>query len=198
METYPRAAVERAMKIQEVILRAVAKKITWAQAGEIIGLCALQMRRWKERYQEYGYDGLFDRRTGKPSPKRVPLATVEEIHERANPTASKVVTVSRSSLRTPTNRQFVRCSGRRDSGLRTRAKRCRKKPTWFLGGRQPRSNPVASCLPVCMTQSQPQSLPWLRSLIKCHWMGSYEAGVVRSDLLWRVRDAVRRHRVDVA
>ena len=79
METYPRAAVERAMKIQEVILRAVAKKITWAQAGEIIGLCERQMRRWKERYQEFGYDGLFDRRLGKPSPKRVPLATVEEI-----------------------------------------------------------------------------------------------------------------------
>jgi transposase len=79
MESYPRAAVERAMKIQEVILRAVAKKITWAQAGEIIGLCERQMRRWKERYQEFGYDGLFDRRTGKPSPKRVPLATVEEI-----------------------------------------------------------------------------------------------------------------------
>ena len=79
MESYPRAAVERAMKIQEVILRAVAKKITWAQAGEIIGLCDRQMRRWKERYQEYGYDGLFDRRLGKPSPKRVPLATVEEI-----------------------------------------------------------------------------------------------------------------------
>src|SRR5499427_6386677 len=79
METYPRAAVERAMKVQEVILRAVAKKITWAQAGEIIGLCDRQMRRWKERYQEFGYDGLFDRRLGKPSPKRVPLATVEEI-----------------------------------------------------------------------------------------------------------------------
>ena len=67
------------MKVQEVILRAVAKKITWAQAGEIIGLCERQMRRWKERYQEFGYDGLFDRRLGKPSPKRVPLATVEEI-----------------------------------------------------------------------------------------------------------------------
>jgi hypothetical protein len=38
METYPRAAVERAMKIQEVILRAVAKKITWTQGGEIIGV----------------------------------------------------------------------------------------------------------------------------------------------------------------
>jgi transposase len=79
METYPRAAVERAMKIQEVILRAVAKKITWRQAGEIIGLCERQMRRWKERYEEFGYDGLFDRRLGKPSPKRVPLATVEQI-----------------------------------------------------------------------------------------------------------------------
>jgi len=30
MDTYPRAAVERAMKVQEVILRAVAKKITWS------------------------------------------------------------------------------------------------------------------------------------------------------------------------
>ena len=37
------------------------------------------MRRWKQRYTEFGYDGLFDRRIGKPSPKRVPLATVEEV-----------------------------------------------------------------------------------------------------------------------
>ena len=47
METYPRAAVERAMKVQEVIMRAMAKKITWTQAGEIIGLCDRQMRRWQ-------------------------------------------------------------------------------------------------------------------------------------------------------
>jgi len=79
MESYSRAAVERTMKVQEVIMRAMAKKITWAQAGEIIGLCERQMRRWKERYEEFGYDGLFDRRTGKPSPKRVPVATVEEV-----------------------------------------------------------------------------------------------------------------------
>jgi len=38
METYPRAAMERAMKVPEVIMRAMAKKITWTQAGEIIGL----------------------------------------------------------------------------------------------------------------------------------------------------------------
>jgi len=79
MESYSRVAVERAMKVQEVIMRAMAKKITWAQAGEIIGLCERQMRRWKERYEEFGYDGLFDRRKGKPSPKRVAMATVEEV-----------------------------------------------------------------------------------------------------------------------
>jgi hypothetical protein len=38
VESYPRAAVERAMKVQEVILRAMARKITWWQAAEIIGI----------------------------------------------------------------------------------------------------------------------------------------------------------------
>lgn len=79
MDLYPRLAVERAMKVQEVILRAVAKKITWWQAAEIIGVSDRTMRRWKERYEEYGYDGLYDRRLGKPSPKRVPMQTVEEV-----------------------------------------------------------------------------------------------------------------------
>jgi transposase len=74
-----KAAMERAMKVQEVILRAFAKKITWWQAVEIIGLSDRQMRRWKERYEEFGYDGLFKRRRGRPSPKRVPLPTVEQV-----------------------------------------------------------------------------------------------------------------------
>jgi len=79
MDCYSKAAVERAMKVQEVILRALAKKITWWQAAEIIGISDRQMRRWRERYEEFGYDGLFDRRRGQPSPKRVPLATVEQV-----------------------------------------------------------------------------------------------------------------------
>jgi len=79
MRFYPEPAVERAMKIQEVILRAMAKKITWGQAAEIIGLSDRQMRRWYQRYQEFGYDGLYDRRLGRPSPKRVPVQTVEKL-----------------------------------------------------------------------------------------------------------------------
>jgi len=38
MESYSKTAMERAMKVQEVILRAMAKKITWWQAAEIIGI----------------------------------------------------------------------------------------------------------------------------------------------------------------
>ena len=37
------------------------------------------MRRWKRRYERYGYDGLYDRRRGKPSPRQVPLETVERV-----------------------------------------------------------------------------------------------------------------------
>ena len=81
MESYSRAATERAMKVQEVILRALAKQITWWQAAEIIGISDRQMRRWRERYEQFGFRGLFDRRRGKPSPKRVPLAVVERVLE---------------------------------------------------------------------------------------------------------------------
>src|SRR6202795_80409 len=79
MFSYTKAAMERAMKVQEVILRAVAKKITCYQAAEVLGISDRHMRRWRERYEEFGYDGLFDRRRGKPSPKRVPLAQVEQV-----------------------------------------------------------------------------------------------------------------------
>jgi transposase len=79
MESYSKAATERAMKVQEVILRALAKKITWWQAAEIIGISDRQMRRWRERYEQFGFRGLFDRRRGRPSPKRVPVAVLEQV-----------------------------------------------------------------------------------------------------------------------
>ncbi len=74
MNGYPMAAMERTMKIQEVILRALAKSISWWQAAEIIRITDRQGRRWHQRYQEFGYDGLSGRRRGKPSPKRMPRA----------------------------------------------------------------------------------------------------------------------------
>ena len=79
MKHYSEAAVERMMKVQEVILRAMAGKLQWWQAAEIVGVSDRTMRRWRWRYQQHGYDGLYDRRKGKPSPKRVPLEAVEQV-----------------------------------------------------------------------------------------------------------------------
>jgi transposase len=79
MEAYPRAAVERAMKVQEVMLRAIARKITWYQAAEILGITDRHLRRWRERYEEFGFEGLLDRRGCRPRENRVPLETVERV-----------------------------------------------------------------------------------------------------------------------
>jgi hypothetical protein len=79
MDSYSKAAVERAMKIQEVLLRAMARKITWWQAAEILGFSDRHLRRIRERYEEFGYESTFDKRRGQPSPKRVPMATVEKV-----------------------------------------------------------------------------------------------------------------------
>src|SRR2546423_12223891 len=70
MVSYSKAAMERAMKVQEVILRALAKKITWWQAAEIIGISDRHMRRWRERYEEVGFRALVDRRRGQTFPQK--------------------------------------------------------------------------------------------------------------------------------
>src|ERR1700745_4338250 len=79
MDCYPKAPLELAMKVQDVMLQAMAKKITWRQAAEILGISDRHMRRWRERYVEEGYNGLFDRRRGKRSRRRVAVATVERV-----------------------------------------------------------------------------------------------------------------------
>jgi len=72
-------ATVKAMKIQEVILKAVSKQIHWTDAADIIGVSYRTMKRWKARYETSGYDGIFDRRMKRPSPKRIPLTELETI-----------------------------------------------------------------------------------------------------------------------
>jgi transposase len=73
------SAMERMMKVQDVLLKAMAKKITWWAAAEILGVTDRTMRRWRERLEKEGYSGLADRRKGKASALRVPVATVERV-----------------------------------------------------------------------------------------------------------------------
>ena len=75
----PAAEAERAMKVQEVILRAMAKKITWWQAAEILGISERSMRRWKFGYEQHGFRALYDKRKGKVNWRKVPTAEVERV-----------------------------------------------------------------------------------------------------------------------
>jgi hypothetical protein len=45
---YLASAVERAMKILEVICRALAGMLTWVQAADILGLDPRSVRRWPD------------------------------------------------------------------------------------------------------------------------------------------------------
>jgi transposase len=67
------------MKVQDVLLRAMSGTLSWMQAAEILGWSERTVRRWRFRYLHYGYDGLWDRRKGRPSPRRAPSAEVERI-----------------------------------------------------------------------------------------------------------------------
>ncbi len=79
MPVYAPPAMERAMKLVEVITRAMSGEINWIQAAQIAGITPRSLRRWKARWQRDGYEGLFDRRTGRPSPRRVPLEQLERV-----------------------------------------------------------------------------------------------------------------------
>jgi hypothetical protein len=75
--TIPARETERMMKRQDVILKAMARKITWIDAAEIAGMSVRNMQRMRQRYQEHDYQGLFDQRRGKRSVHWVPMEVAE-------------------------------------------------------------------------------------------------------------------------
>jgi transposase len=75
--SYPDAAWERAMTVHEVLLKALSGEVHWFRAAEILGWSPRTLRRWRERFETYGQNGLLDRRLLRPSKRRVPPAQVE-------------------------------------------------------------------------------------------------------------------------
>jgi transposase len=67
------------MKVKEVITRALRGEINWMQAAEILGMTDRHLRRWRNKWEKYGYEDLFDRRMKRPSPKRVAWADLEQV-----------------------------------------------------------------------------------------------------------------------
>lgn len=62
----------RMQKFRDVLSRWECGTLSMMEAGELLGMSERQFRRYRERYEEDGLEGLIDRRLGKPSPKRVP------------------------------------------------------------------------------------------------------------------------------
>lgn len=76
------ASVARRAKLMtrvEVMKKAFAGTITWAQAAQICRVTPRQMRRLRARYVSHGEDGLKDGRHGKRQPRRVPKHIEEEV-----------------------------------------------------------------------------------------------------------------------
>ncbi len=66
----------RMAKFGEVLSRWERKQLSAMEAGEILGCSERQFRRYRARYEEEGLQGLFDRRLGKASARRVPIDKV--------------------------------------------------------------------------------------------------------------------------
>lgn len=63
-------------KFCDVLSRWKARELSAHEAGEILGCSERQFRRYRGRYEEEGLEGLFDKRLGKASARRVPIDQV--------------------------------------------------------------------------------------------------------------------------
>ncbi|MPY89751.1 MAG: helix-turn-helix domain-containing protein, partial [Luteitalea sp.] len=63
---YAQAAWEQAMRMQDVILRAISGELHWFTVADILGMTPRNLRRWRERYERWGYNGLVDQRRCPP------------------------------------------------------------------------------------------------------------------------------------
>lgn len=64
-------------KFRDVLSRWESGQLSMMEAGELLGMSERQFRRYRDRYEEEGLEGLRDRRLGKPSLKRVPSADAQ-------------------------------------------------------------------------------------------------------------------------
>ena len=69
----------RIMKFEVVLERCRARNLSQFEAAEILGVNERTFRRWRDRYEDEGLDGLYDRRLGMASAKRVPVDEVERV-----------------------------------------------------------------------------------------------------------------------
>jgi hypothetical protein len=67
------------MTRREVIMRAIAKEISWIQAAHICGITPRQMRRLKRQLDRGGFEAVVDHRGRTPRRQRIAVATLEQV-----------------------------------------------------------------------------------------------------------------------
>jgi transposase len=67
------------MKFEVILERCRARNLSQYEAAEILGVNERTFRRWRDRYEDEGVDGLYDRRLGTASARRVPVDEVERV-----------------------------------------------------------------------------------------------------------------------
>jgi hypothetical protein len=88
----------KAMTRKQVMMHAIAGKLTWIQVAEICRITARQLRRMKPHYEAHGHDGLVAGRGGKPRRTRIAVKTLEELCRSKRAQYADVASV-RSALR---------------------------------------------------------------------------------------------------
>ena len=76
---YTQAAVERTMKVHEVLMQGLLRRQPWIHIAEVLGVSARTVRRLRLRYEKHGFTGLYDHRHHRPSPRAVPVAEVQRL-----------------------------------------------------------------------------------------------------------------------
>jgi len=69
----------RRMKFEDVYGRWQQRRLSQAEAAEILGMSERTFRRWRDRYDADGLEGLLDRRLGKVSARRVPVDQIDQM-----------------------------------------------------------------------------------------------------------------------
>ena len=69
----------RLMKFEELYARTTSRLLSQAEAAEVLGVSERTFRRWRDRYEAEGAEGLYDRRLGRVSARRAPVDEVARV-----------------------------------------------------------------------------------------------------------------------
>src|SRR2546428_13991933 len=69
----------RMLKFRDVLSRWERRELSMMDAAEVLGMSERQFRRYRDRFEEEGEDGLLDRRLGKVSPRRIEAAETDRM-----------------------------------------------------------------------------------------------------------------------